>query len=107
MATYTDLIAIRSSGDFIQRATAAIENYAKYILGSTPATPLVNNLVKGNWAKNAAANPDAVFDQLSAYFIQDALIAGLANGTLTTTSLTDANFDSIVQTAINNTVLTW
>jgi hypothetical protein len=111
MATYNDLALIQSNQDFVQRCTGAIQKFAVYTLGLTPTVPggqIVDKLI---WMKNAALNPSAVFQQYQNVFIQDATFTGLANGTKVTDAaylaITDAQFDTVVQTALSTTLLSW
>lgn len=105
MANYSDLANIQASADFTKRATSAIANYAHYILGQTQTPPI--NLKKLNWATAAAENPSVVLQQIAHYVIFDAVFTALPVNTADSSSLTDAQFDSVIQTAINSTLLSW
>jgi hypothetical protein len=111
MATYNDLALIQSNQDFVQRCTGAIQKFAVYILGQTPTVPGGQIVGKLIWARNAALNPSVVFQQYQNLFIQDATFTGLADGTKVTDAaylaITDAQFDTVVQTALETTMQAW
>lgn len=102
MAQYVDLAAIRNSSDFVDRCTISVANYAKYIMGE--ATTVSNHVRRWNWAAVAIFNPGGVVSQLGNAIVLDTVFVSLANGTSTSASLTDAQIDGAVQTAINNYV---
>jgi bacteriorhodopsin len=105
MASYSDLANIQASTDFTKRATMAIASYAHYILGQSQTAPV--NLKKLNWAAATAENPSVVLEQIAHYVILDATFTALPAATADSSSLTDAQFDSVIQTAINSTLLSW
>ena len=83
-----DRIAVRAN--IVDRCTAAVANYALYLLGNQSAT--TNQL---GWAREAVRNPQVVGDSVSWHvlnqpdFINDG--SGIADATLT----------GVVETAIN------
>lgn len=107
MANYATLTAIQQSNDFINRSTMAVANYAHFILGQTPSGTAAQWNDKLRWAMGAIQNPRGIATQLAAYFVLDATFTGLPNGTTDSTTITDAQFDTVVQTAINNTLLSF
>lgn len=107
MANYSTLSAIKQSTDFINRSTMAVANYAHFILGQTPSGTSAQWNQRLNWAKGAISNAGGIATQLAAYFVLDVTFTALANGTTDSSSITDAQFDSVVQTAINNTLLSF
>lgn len=107
MANYLTLSTIKQSTDFVNRSTMAVANYAHFILGQTPSGTAAQWNDKLRWAMGAISNPGGIAVQLSAYFVLDATFTALANGTPDSTSITDAQFDTVVQTAINNTLLSF
>jgi hypothetical protein len=72
------------------RCTAAVTNYALYILGNVAAT-----IQQTAWAREAIRNPAAVGDAVSYYLLNQTPF--LNNGS----SITDAELTGVVESAIN------
>jgi hypothetical protein len=74
----------------VDRCTAAVTNYALYILGNVAATT-----PQKAWAREAIRNPAAVGNATSYYLLNQTPY--LNNGS----SITDAELTSVVESAIN------
>jgi len=101
-AKYSDLATLVQSSVFQSRVTGAVANYAKYLLGNAGST-----LDQINWAKQAVYNPGASASQL---YWQAALDPAFSSESASpidpsAANVSDAALDTVVQTAINNSLL--
>ena len=100
-AKYSDLATLALSSIFQSRVTGAVVNYAHYLIGAGGTTNQIN------WARQAIYNPTHFASQI--YWlcaIDPAFSSGAATPIVADASgVSDANLDTVVQTAINNSFL--
>jgi len=102
-AHYVDLSTLAQSSIFGNRVTAAVANYAKYIIGEDPATAFHTS--RAAWAKGAAISPSATASQILYLCALDPAYASQATVPIDPNSVNDTTLDTVVQTAINTTIL--
>lgn len=101
-AKYTDLATLALNSTFVLRVSGAVANYAKFTLGNNAAT-----LSQRDWAKNAIYNPQNIAGQIAFLCALDPAYSGQSASPLdpSATVVSDATLDTVVQTAINNSIL--
>lgn len=104
MASYSDMSQLAGYAPFQAQVVLSVVHYAKYILNTQSAM----TGRKCAWAFNAVNNPLNTAQQIYNVVAQDAIFSGQGVGLGTATMLTnvtDAEFETAVETAINTTLL--
>lgn len=99
-AKYSDLATLVNNSIFQSRVTGAVANYAKYLVGQNNTT-----LLQANWARAALADPLQYAAQVYWQTAIDPAFSGQSTTPIDPNSITDAQMDTVVQTAINNSLL--
>lgn len=99
-AKYADLATLVQNSVFQSRVTGAVANYAKFLVGQGSST-----LMQANWARAAILSPQGAASEIYWQVAIDPAYSGQATTPIDPNSVTDANLDTVVQTAINNSLL--
>lgn len=101
-AKYSDLGTLALNSTFVLRIAGAVANYAKYTLGNNAAT-----LSQRDWAKTAIYNPQNVANQIAFLCALDPSFSGESTSPIdpSAANISDTALDSVVQTAISNSIL--
>jgi len=104
-ATYADQATVKNNGSFLDRCSVALAKYAKFIIGEDPATQF--HTFRADWAKSALQNPLGETQKIIFFAIWDPAITGLTSpvNQASIDGITDAVLQTVIETAINNTVL--
>ncbi len=102
--TYSDRATIVNSSDFRDRTAQAVTKYALFIIGEDPGTQFHSHRV--DWAQGAVQNPSGEAAKIYWFAVWDAFITALTSPvTSSPATIPDATLQTIVETAINNTIL--
>lgn len=99
-AKYVDLATLVNSSVFQSRLTGAVANFAKFLVGQGTST-----LMQANWARSAILSPQSAASDIYWQVAIDPAFSSQSATPLDPLSVTDANLDTVVQTAINNSLL--
>lgn len=100
--TYADQATVKNQSAFIDRCSIAVAKYAKFIIGEDPATQYHTH--RALWATQAMLNPMAETQKIIYFAVLDPAVSGLTSPP-DQTQISDSTLQSVVETAINNTIL--
>jgi hypothetical protein len=105
-AKYIDLATLVQSNIFQSRVTGAVANYAKFIIGEA-TTVQFHQLRMTKFAAQAIYNPQLFAAQIYWLCAIDPAFSGQSAVPIdpSAANVNDATLDTVVQTAINNTIL--
>jgi len=105
-AKYSDLATLAQSSVFLSRVTGAVSNYAKFIIGEATSVQF-HQLRMNKFAAIAIFNPSQFATQILWLCAIDPAFSGSSASPIDPSAafVNDATLDSVVQTAINNTIL--
>ena len=101
-AKYSDLATLVQSSIFQNRITGAVANYAKFLLGQGSTT-----LTQANWARAAILNPQNAASEVYWQCAIDPAYSSQSSVPIdpSAANVSDATLDTVVQTAIVNSLL--
>jgi hypothetical protein len=105
-AKYSDLATLAQSSVFLSRVTGAVANYAKFIIGEATSVQF-HQLRMNKFATVAIYNPGLYAAQILWLCAIDPAFSGESSSPIDPSSanVNDTTLDTVVQTAINNTIL--
>src|SRR5690242_5280666 len=105
-AKYSDLATLALNNVFLSRVTGAVANYAKSIIGESAATQF-HSLRMSKFAAVAVYSPGQFAQQILWLCAIDPAFSGQSSSPIdpSAANVSDTTLDTVVQTAINNTIL--
>lgn len=102
-ADYSDLAGLVNASAFQDHVAVAVTKFAQFIIGEDPAVAL--HASRAAWAKTALLSPRTTGGQVAFAVALDPIFVNQAQGSVSVTNVTDAQVQTAVETAINNTIL--
>lgn len=94
MADYLTIAALRSNGSFRDRTAVAVIKYAGYVSAEDPATQF--HEFRLQWARKALYATDEMVTRMLGFILADAQVQTDLE------TISDANLQAVVETAIQN-----